>query len=299
MGNQNNLSKQDLFKEVNDTNPILLDNVKSQPCEIKEGKIIQNFTSFQEEYNSLNKHLEKLKNKMNLVISNDALELIEKRLEELNKLAINNDIQNAISSFCLTYKNSLKNYYAYIGDIKKVYKNTYLLISNLLVGWLKDQRNINLEQEQSKVEENAKEMNEVINSFGKFSEVIELINKICYFEIDYKGKDKFAAFEQYYNENKDDIAKNYKFENFPQFRSLINLKELLLENISQKNSFAETLDDFHKEYLALYKIVIKKINTNTIEKYDMVNEFNEFNSVIIYHRLIRSAEERLKLIKLD
>ena len=63
MGNQNSASKQhELVKQVNDTNPILLDNVKSQPCKIKEGKIIQNYTNYEEEYNSLNKHLEKLKN---------------------------------------------------------------------------------------------------------------------------------------------------------------------------------------------------------------------------------------------
>ena len=72
-----------------------------------------------------------------------------------------------------------------------------------------------------------------------------------------------------------------------------------MENISQKNSFAETLEEFHKEYLALYKIIIRKINSEVMEKYDMVNEFSEYNNVIIYHRLIRSAEEKLKLIKLD
>ena len=300
MGNQNSASKQhELVKQVNDTNPILLDNVKSQPCKIKEGKIIQNYTNYEEEYNSLNKHLEKLKNQMNLVISNDALELLEKRLEDLNKLAINNDIQNTISSFCLTYKTNLKNYYSYIDEIRKVYKETYLLISNLLMGWLKEQNDINLEQELSKVEEVSKKMREVANNFGKFSEVIDLINKICYFEIDYKSKDKYTLMNKYFNEKKEEINKNYTFENLPQFRSLINLRDLLMENISQKNSFAETLEEFHKEYLALYKIIIRKINSEVMEKYDMVNEFSEYNNVIIYHRLIRSAEEKLKLIKLD
>ena len=236
---------------------------------------------------------------MNLVISNDALELLEKRLEDLNKLAINNDIQNAISSFCLTYKTNLKNYYSYIDEIRKVYKETYLLISNLLMGWLKEQNDINLEQELSKVEEVSKKMREVANNFGKFSEVIDLINKICYFEIDYKSKDKYTLMVKYFNEKKEEINKNYTFENLPQFRSLINLRDLLMENISQKNSFAETLEEFHKEYLALYKIIIRKINSEVMEKYDMVNEFSEYNNVIIYHRLIRSAEEKLKLIKLD
>ena len=31
----------------------------------------------------------------------------------------------------------------------------------------------------------------------------------------------------------------------------------------------------------------------------MHDKFNEYNSVIIYHRLIRSTEEKLKLIKID
>ena len=299
MGNNNNTSKQkDLIKLVNNSNPIMMDNV-NRPCKIKEGKIIQNFHNFKEEYDSLNKHLEKLKNKMNIVISNDAIELIQKRLEELNKLAINNEIQTVISSFYLTYKNNLQNYYSYIGDIKKAYKDSYLSISNLLVTWLKEPKNIDLDNELSKVEELIKSMNEVVKNFDKFKEVKELINKICYFEIDYKSKDKYAKMDEYFNNNKEEIEKNYKFENLPQFRSLINLRDLLLENIEQKNSFAEILEDFHKEYLALYKIVLKKINSSEIEKNEMVNEFNEYNAVIIYHRLIRSTEEKLKLIKFD
>ena len=119
--------------------------------------------NYQDEYNSLNKHLEKLKNKMNIVISNDAIELIQKRLEELNKLAINNDIQNAISSFYLTYKNNLQNYYTYIGDIKKVFKDTYLAISNLLVPWLKDQKDI-----ENKKKEEMEKKNKEMQKFSKY-----------------------------------------------------------------------------------------------------------------------------------
>ena len=41
MGNQTSASKQkDLYKQVNNSNPILMDNMKSsRPCKIKEGKI--------------------------------------------------------------------------------------------------------------------------------------------------------------------------------------------------------------------------------------------------------------------
>ena len=123
MGNQmNNPKDKDLEKMVNDSNPIMLENIKSRALKIDKGKIIQNFNNYQDEYNSLNKHLEKLKNKMNIVISNDPIELIQKRLEELNKIVINEEIKNAISSFYQTYKNNLQNYYSYIGEIKKEYK---------------------------------------------------------------------------------------------------------------------------------------------------------------------------------
>ena len=276
-----------------------LENIKSRALKIDKGKIIQNFNNYQDEYNSLNKHLEKLKNKMNIVISNDPIELIQKRLEELNKIVINEEIKNAISSFYQTYKNNLQNYYSYIGEIKKEYKNTYLIISNVLVGWQKEQKNINLEQEQSKVEEQLRKMSEVVNNFGKFSEVKELINKICYFELDSKDKDKFTIIDNYYNEKKEEIEQNYKFENVPQFRSIINLRDLLIETINQKNDFAQILEDFHKEYLNFYKVILKQVNSPIIEKDEIINEFCEYNNVIIYHRLIRSTEEKLKLIKLE
>ena len=300
MGNQmNNPKDKDLEKMVNDSNPIMLENIKSRALKIDKGKIIQNFNNYQDEYNSLNKHLEKLKNKMNIVISNDPIELIQKRLEELNKIVINEEIKNAISSFYQTYKNNLQNYYSYIGEIKKEYKNTYLIISNVLVGWQKEQKNINLEQEQSKVEEQLRKMSEVVNNFGKFSEVKELINKICYFELDSKDKDKFTIIDNYYNEKKEEIEQNYKFENVPQFRSIINLRDLLIETINQKNDFAQILEDFHKEYLNFYKVILKQVNSPIIEKDEIINEFCEYNNVIIYHRLIRSTEEKLKLIKFE
>jgi len=300
MGNQTNEKKKDdLYQMVNSSNPIMLDNAKSRPVKVKQGKIIQNYNNYEDEYNSLNNHLEKLKNKMSMVISNDAIEIIKKRLEDLDKITINEEIKKAISSFYSTYKTNLKNYYEYIEKIKKAYKDTYLTISNNLVPWLKEPKDINLEQEQSKVEELSKAMGEVVHNFNKFSEVNELIKKICYFEIDYKSKDKYALIDQYYKDKKEDIDKNFKFENVPQFRSLINLRDLLVESIEQKNEFAEIMEEFHKEYLALYKTVLKQMNSSILEKNEIVNEFCEYNNVIIYHRLIRSTEEKLKLIKLD
>ena len=83
MGIQANESKKDdLYKMVNNSNPIMMENVKSRPLKIEKGKIIQNYNNYEDEYNSLNKHLEKLKNKMSIVISNDAIELIQKRLQK-------------------------------------------------------------------------------------------------------------------------------------------------------------------------------------------------------------------------
>ena len=300
MGNENSHKKQsDIINSVNKSNPILSDNTKSKPLKIQEGKIIQNFNNFQKEYDSLNKNLEKLKNKMSIVLSNDAIELIQKRLEELNKIVINPEIQNSISSFYSTYKSNLQNYYNYIDEIRKTFKNSYLTISNILIPWLKEQKEINIQKEKTVIEDLNKNMNEVVNNFGKFEEVKELINKICYFELDYKSKEKYNLIDQYYQNNKEEIDKNYKFENLPQFRSLINLRDLLIESIEEKNSFAQIIEEFHKEYLDLYKIIIENINSAKMEKFDMVNEFNEFNGVIIYHRLIRSTEEKLKLVKFE
>ena len=300
MGNNNTHKKQnDIINSVNNSNPILIDNTKSKPLKIKEGKIIQNFKNHNEEYNSLNKNLEKLKNKMSIVLSNDAIELIQKRLEELNKIVINPEIQNSISSFYSTYISNLQNYYNYIDEIRKTFKNSYLTISNVLIPWLKEQKEINIQKEKTVIEDLNKNMNEVVNNFGKFEEVKELINKICYFELDYKSKEKYNLIDQYYQNNKEEIDKNYKFENLPQFRSLINLRDLLIESIEEKNSFALIIEEFHKEYLDLYKIIIENINSDKMEKFDMVNEFNEFNGVIIYHRLIRSAEEKMKLVKFE
>jgi hypothetical protein len=58
------------------------------------------------------------------------------------------------------------------------------------------------------------------------------------------------------------------------------------------------LGDFHKEYLNIYKIVLKQINSTNLEKVEIANELNEYNGVVIYHRLIRSIEERIKKLKI-
>ena len=134
-----------------------------------------NFNNYNEEYNSLNKHLETLKNKMSIVLTNDIIELIQKKLEDLNKITLNEDIQNAINSFYSTYKSNLQNYYSYISEIKKVYKDSYLEVSEFLVTWLKQQKNMELDEENSKVDAQIKKMNDVLNKFGKFSEIKDLV----------------------------------------------------------------------------------------------------------------------------
>lgn len=300
MGSQNNKGKKKekaLINEAKHSNPIL-SNSKGRACTLEDGKIVLNFNNFKEEYNSLNHNLEKLKNKMNIIISNDIIELIQKKLEDLSNQTINEEIKNSINSFSLTYKTSLNNYYSHITEIKKVYKQGNLEISSFLTNWLKEQQNVDINEEKTKIKEFEKKLEEMKNT-SIFNTVEELINKICYFKIDYDSKDKINEINNYYNENKEEINKNYNFENVVQLRSLINLRDLLYDNISQKNNFIEILGNFHKEYLSLYIKVIEEINSNNIEKVEVVNEFNEYNSVIIYHRLIRSIEERIKKIKLD
>ena len=300
MGTQNNKSKQekDLINSAKNSNPILSTS-KGRACTIEDGKIILNFNNFKEEYDSLNHNLEKLKNKMNLIISNDIIELVQKKLEELNKQAVSEEIKTSINSFSSIYKTSLTDYYNHINEIKKVYKQGYSEISSFLTNWLKEQKNIEINEEKSKIEEFQKNIEEIKNNFGKFKDVEEIIDKICYFKLNYKNKDEINEISKYFDENKEEIAKFYNFENVAQLRSLINLRDLLYDNISQKNNFAEILGSFHKEYLSLYIKVIEQINSNQIEKVEIVNEFNEYNGVIIYHRLIRSIEERIKKIKFD
>ena len=48
----------------------------------------------------------------------------------------------------------------------------------------------------------------------------------------------------------------------------------------------------------MYKKILSQMNSTNLQKVEIVNEFNEFTGVVIYHRLIRSIEERIKKVKL-
>jgi hypothetical protein len=299
MGNKNNKkSKEENLKDLAKiSNPIMpLTNGKA--CTIEDGMVILNMRHYKKDYNLLNLNLEKLKNKMNVIISDDFIELIQKRLEGLSNITINPEIKKSIESFCEVYKTNLNNYYNLLSEIKKIYKQSNLSISNFLTNWLKVQKNTDISEESKKIEEDNKKINELKNSFNKFNEVENIINNISYFKIDYENKDKFVEMNKYYEENKDEIANNYTFESLGQFRSVINLKEQILDTINQKNSFLEELDSFHNEYSSLYKKVLSQINSTNLEKVEIVNELNEYNGVVIYHRLIRSIEERIKKLKI-
>ena len=302
MGANNNKGKNNELNELaKDLKPIMSSSNR-RACTIENGKIILNFNHFNQEYNTLNKILEKLKNKMDLIISDDNIILIQKKLEELEKITINTDIQNSINSFSNIYKTSLQQYFQHITEIKKIYKQSYLSVSSFLTNWLKKQKDLEMNEingEKQKIEEYENEMKELINKFAKFKEIEDFANTICYFKINYNSQDKFNEINQYFKENKDEIGKNYKIENAPQLRNIINIRDFLIDNISQKNNFSEMLANFHKDYLSLYIKVIDQINSDKLEKVEMGNEFNEFNGVIIYHRLIRSIEERIKKINLD
>lgn len=302
MGAKSSKGKNDELNELaKDLNPIMSSSNR-RACTIENGKIILNFNHFNEEYNTLNKYLEKLKNKMDIIISDDNIIIIQKKLEELFKITINTDIQNSINSFSNIYKTNLQQYYQHITEIKKIYKQSYLSVSTFLTNWLKKQKNLEnneINEEKQKIEEFENEMKELINKFAKFKEIEDFANTICYFKINYNSQDKFNEINQYFNENKDEIGKSYKIENAAQLRNIINIRDFLIDNISQKNNFSEMLVNFHKDYLSLYIKVIDQINSDKLEKVEMGNEFNEFNGIIIYHRLIRSIEERIKKIDLD
>jgi hypothetical protein len=299
MGAQNNKDKknkalQDLAK---DSNPII-PNKGGRACTIENGKVVLNFTYFQEDYNNINVNLEKIKNKMNIIISDELLEVIQMRFENLKNSANDEELKTSIDSFISKYKINLTNYYNFLREIKKIYKQTYMSISTFLTNWLKAQNNVEIDGEIAKTEELSKNLDDLKNNFNNFKEIEELIIKICCFQIEYSSNDKINEINKYYEENKDEIKKYYNLENISQFRSLINLKEQIFDSINQKKNFVDTLISFHKDYLSIYKKVLSSISSTNLEKVDIANELNEYNNVVIYHRLIRSIEERIKKIKI-
>ena len=299
MGNQNGKVKKskDLQDLAKVSNPIM-PTTGGRVCTIEDGKVVLNFRHHKEDYNNLNSHLEKIKNKMDLIITDDLIEILKMRFENLKNVTLNEEIKPAIESFSNTYKTDLNNYYNLLIEIKKVYKETYIMIATFLSNWLKVQTKIETDGETAKLEEIEKKIDNLKINFNNFKDIEEIINKICYFKLNYNNVDKINELNQYFEENKDEIEKNYSFENAAQFRSLINLRDQIIDAIKQKNNFIDVLDDFHKEYLNIYKIVLKQINSTNLEKVEIANELNEYNGVVIYHRLIRSIEERIKKLKI-
>ena len=299
MGGQNDKNKKNI--NLNDlpkvTKPIV-PTTDGRACTIEDGKIVLNFRHHKKEYDSLNSNLEKIKNKMNIIISDELLDMMQIRIENFKKLSKNNEITSSLDTFTSTYKTSLTNYYNALNEIKKIYKEVNLSISTFLTNWLKVQKKTDINGEIVKMEDGEKKFENIKNNCNHFSNIEEIINKICYFNINYKSNDKINEINNYYEENKDDITQNYNFENGAQFRSLINLKEQMIDSINQKKKYIEILYNYYQEYISLYKTILTQINSTNLEKVEIVNELNEFNGVVIYHRLIRSIEERIKKLKI-
>ena len=299
MGTQNDKNKKN--KQLTDlakiSNPIM-PTTNGRACTIEDGKVVLNFRHYKDDYNNLNLNLEKIKNKMNIIISEDTMQIIQMRFENLKNSSLNEELKLTIESFSSIYKTSLTNYYNLISEIKKIYKQSYLSIATFLTNWLKVQKKIETNEENEKLEEFEKNIDDIKKNFNNFSDVEEIINKICYFQIDYNDNDKINEINKYYEDNKDEIEKYYNFGNPVQFRSLINLREQIIDIINQKNNFVEILINFYKEYLLIYKKILSQINSTNLQKVEIANEFNEYNGVVIYHRLIRSIEERIKKINI-
>ena len=299
MGGQNDKNKKNI--NLNDlpkvTKPIV-PTTDGRACTIEDGKIVLNFRHHKKEYDSLNSNLEKIKNKMNIIISDELLDMMQIRIENFKKLSKNDEITSSLDTFTSTYKTSLTNYYNVLNEIKKIYKEINLSISTFLTNWLKVQKKTDINGEIVKMEDGEKKFDNIKNNCNHFSNIEEIINKICYFNINYKSNDKINEINNYYEENKDDITQNYNFENAAQFRSLINLKEQMIDSINQKKNYIEILYNYYKEYISLYKTILTQINSTNLEKVEIVNELNEFNGVVIYHRFIRSIEERIKKLKI-
>ena len=300
MGNQNDKGKKkDELRDLAKVSNPIIPTTEGRACTIEDGKVVLNFRHYKDDYKSLNENLEKIKNRMNLIISEESIEMIQMRFENLKKYVTNEEINPSIDSFCTAYKTSLSNYYNLIGEIKKVYKETYMSIASFLTNWLKTQKNVETNEEIAKMEEFEKNLDNLKNNFDNFKEIEEIINKICCFNIVFNknNNDKLNEINKYYEEKKDEIEKSYKFENLAQFRSLINLKEQIIDTINQKNNFVDILNKFHSDYFSIYKKVLSSIKSANLEKVEIANELNEYNGVVIYHRLIKYIEEKIKKIK--
>ena len=301
MGNNNSKTKanDNLNSEARD-GKALMPNTNGRACIVENGKIEYNLRHFKSEYDSQIKNLEKLKNTMNIIFSDDAIEILSKKIGALQSFIIDENIKTSINSIVSTYTSNLKTYYNKMSETKKAYKETYTNINTFLTNWLKNQKKVDKNEQEESLKPLAENISEIHKNWGGFTEIFDLINKICCFEIKHDAKeDRFNEINKYFEENKEEIGKHYKFEAAPQFRSLINLKEQILENIREKTEFFDGLVKIHEQYLNLYKKVIDSVYSTNSEKNEIANELYEFNNVVIYHRLIRSIEERLKQIKLD
>ena len=299
MGAQNDKNKKNInLNDLPKVSKPIIPTTEGRACTIEDGKVVLNFRHHKKEYDSLNSNLEKIKNKMNIIISDELLDMIQIRIENFKKLSKNAEITSSLDTFTSTYKTSLTNYYNVLNEIKKIYKEVNLSISSFLTNWLKVQKKTDSNGEIVKTEEGEKKFDNIKNNFNHFNDIEAIINKICYFNINYKSNDKINEINNYYEENKNDITQNYNFENVAQFRSLINLKEQMIDSINQKKNYIEILYNYYQEYISLYKTVLTEINSTNLEKVEIANELNEFNGVVIYHRLIRSIEERIKKLKI-
>lgn len=299
MGAQNDKNKKNInLNDLPKVSKPIIPTTEGRACTIEDGKVVLNFRHHKKEYDSLNSNLEKIKNKMNIIISDELLDMIQIRIENFKKLSKNAEITSSLDTFTSTYKTSLTNYYNVLSEIKKIYKEINLSISSFLTNWLKVQKKTDSNGEIVKTEEGEKKFDNIKNNFNHFNDIEAIINKICYFNINYKSNDKINEINNYYEENKNDITQNYNFENVAQFRSLINLKEQMIDSINQKKNYIEILYNYYQEYISLYKTVLTEINSTNLEKVEIANELNEFNGVVIYHRLIRSIEERIKKLKI-
>lgn len=289
---------EDLRNQAQISSPIMP--LSGRACYVEDGKVFLNFRHYKEDYDNIHNILEKVKNQLNIITSGDALEVISKKVEDLKNLINDKSLGETIEKFLPTYTENLKNYYFSVGEMKKIYKQSSLEMQQLLTNWIKDQKNVDIKTQISQSDNYIKEMEEVKNKFNKFSEVVEILKKICGFDIKYNNNnDKINEINNYFNEHNEEIKKMYKFENPPQFRSLFNLKEQIDNNIRQKNNFLEGLINVFQQNITIYKKVLNQLNSTNLEKNEIANELNDYNNVVIYHRLIRSIEEKIKGIKIN
>ena len=165
MGNEKSIELRDLAQ----SSKPLMPNTNGRACIIENGKIEFNIRHYKTEYASLNKNLEKLKNTMNIIFSNDVLEIVSKKIEDLISLTVDENLKTSLNLFIPSYTSNLKTYYNTVNDMKKIYKETYSNFAQTLTNWVKTKNKIDPNEQERITQEISEKIINAQKNWTKFN----------------------------------------------------------------------------------------------------------------------------------